>query len=570
MRSQIIKKYIFFIIILLLSQNVFSLDFIPASVEPGRVAQEITATTPQLKKPVTPRVAAPEAASALPEEVLKIKLKINGFILKGNTLYTDQELLALFPYKLGTTVTLKDIEQFVNAITLKYNKAGYLLSRAIIPAQTIKGGIVEITIIEGYIDEVSVEGESNEVIKSKIKRYGDKVVQKKPLNVNDLESALLLANDLPGIQVQSVITPSKTTPAAASLVLVVTHKVIDESSYISYDNRGTRYIGPTRTIGSVFLNTMLGAGASTGIRVADSGQWQEMRYIEFEHKQYVGTNGLMFDLDGQYTRTEPGFLLEGTDTIGRNKYGTLSAQYPLIRQRSLNLSLTGGFTYINSLMNQFDFKVYNDQIRTFQLGFLSDFMDRFNGSNQLSGYFTQGLDILGASQPDNLVSRFGAQPTFAKINLSGGRLQGIFRNLSLLVTANGQYSFSKMYAYEQIGYGGLPFGDAYDPSEIVGDRGVEAKIEFHLDTFFPIKSIPTQYYTYCDGGMMWNIDHIFQEGRATGTSAGFGFRSSLFKFINVSLELAKPLDRDVATVADDPSGGNPKAWRGFFSIIAFA
>lgn len=247
--------------------------------------------------------AAQPPQLAFPKEIAAIKFKLTAIKFEGNTLYSNDELLTLFPNKIGTTVTSGEIQQFVNAITLKYNKAGYVLSQAVLPEQAIKKGGILVKVIGGYIDAVAVEGEVDGHIKSIIKQYGSKVVGKKPLNINELESALLLAGDLPGVDVQSVIVPSKKVPGAADLTLLVVHQYFDNSTYLDYDNRGTQYLGPERVVASAYVNSMLGDGDMTGLKLAESGRWNEMRFVEMEHKQYVGTNGLVFDFDGQYTRT---------------------------------------------------------------------------------------------------------------------------------------------------------------------------------------------------------------------------------------------------------------------------
>ena len=486
---------------LLTFEQAFALDFVPTTVLPSRVSQSLTTKPAMERRTVLPPIVSPPAPNAFPPEVASIRFKLKGIVFEGNTLYSNDELLALFHKPLGSEVTLGDIQQFTNDITFKYNKAGYLLSQAVIPEQKITNGVIRIKIIEGYIERVMVQGDVPERTKQLMQRYGDKIVNKRPLNIKELESTLLLAGDLPGMTVRSVITPSKTVDNAADLTLIVSFDRMDNTSYISYDNRGTRYIGPTRVIASAYFNgTTLGSGSATGVRLGDSGrQWEEMRYVEFEHKQYLGVNGLMLDFDGQYTRTKPGFVLEGTDTIGLNGFYQVSAQYPIIRQRNHNFSVNAALTEINSYLTQFDTKIYNDQIRSAQVGMQFDMADQYRGSNQLSALLTQGIDAFGASQPGNLISRIGAKPSFSKLNMSGGRLQGLFGSFSALLSGAGQYATNKMYAYEQLGYGGLPFGDAYDPSEIVGDRGIEAKLELRADSILPWTFIPTQYFVYYDG-----------------------------------------------------------------------
>lgn len=178
---------------------------------------------------------------------------------------------------------------------------------------------------------------------------------------------------------------------------------------------------------------------------------------------------------------------------------------------------------------------------------------------------------MGASQPDNLISRTGAIPKFTKFNLNVSRIQAINTALSIVFTASGQYSCNPLYVYEQIGYGGLPYGDAYDPSEIIADQGVEAKLEFRLDTFFPIKVIPVQYYANYDGGVLWNRNTVNTPFRQTGTSTGVGIRSTPIPHVSLSLELAKPLDRSPAAIVAIPGfTGNPRAFRGFFSLTVTA
>lgn len=555
------------IIGLSLFEQSYAFTTVPSTVEPGRVDQSLITKPPLQRRAVLPPMVSPATQAPFPAEVAAIRFKLNAIVFEGNTRYSDQELLALLNKPMGSMVTLGDIQQFTNAITFKYNQAGYLLSQAVIPEQQITKGVIRIKIIEGYINHVSVQGNVSERTKKLMLIYGNKIVNQRPLNIKALESTLLLAGDLPGMTVKSVIVPSKTVANAADLTLIASFDRVDNTSYISYDNRGTRYIGPTRVITSAYLNSTLGSGAATGLRLGDSGrQWEQMRYVEVEHKQYLGTNGFMLDFDTQYTRTKPGFILTGTNTIGINGFYQVSAQYPLIRQRNNNLSINAALAEINSYLTQFDTKIYNDQIRTAQLGLQFDLADHYHGSNQLSALLTQGIDAFGASQPGNLISRVGAKPSFSKFNLSGARLQGLYGIFSAMLSASGQYATNKMYAYEQLGYGGLPFGDAYDPSEIVGDRGIEAKLELRADSNLPWTSTPTQYFVYYDGGVLWNFDHINQPGRQTGTSTGFGLRAYALNHVNVSLELAKPLDRPVAATAAIPSGENASAWRGFFSI----
>lgn len=556
-----------FIITLFFQQTIFAATTtnpaIVPSVEPGNVSNQISsayiAPKPQA---AAPTVSKPEKG-ALPLEALTIKLKLNKLIIDGNTIYSDQTLLAMFPKSMGSQVTLGDIQNFTDAITQKYRNAGYVLSKAILPAQHIKQGVVHIQVVEGYVASVNVQGNISDRARALLTRYGQKVVNKKPLQIRDLERYTLLANDIPGMDVKAILSPSKTTAGAADLTLVASQKPID--AFASYDNRGTRYIGPLRTIAGIYANTAWGGGTSTGVKAATAvtKSTNQLQYLEFEHKQLLGTEGFLLDFDGQYTRTQPGFLLDGTDTIGYSKSATLTGQYPLIRERSQSLYAKGGLVYVDTNLNSLGNQIYMDHIRAVELGSIYDLYDRFLGANEISGNVTQGLAAFGASSANDPVSRSDAKPGFTKLNLDISRLQALTQRFSLMLQASGQYAFSPLYSYEQMAYGGLPFGSAYDPAELVGDRGVLGRAELRLDTL-PFNKTNVQYYIFYDGGVLWNIDTTNQFGQQTGTSAGVGTRIQLLKHLNVNLELAKPLNRDVAAL--QAAGENSRAWRGFFTI----
>lgn len=558
--------YVFLVIIYFLYSYTVYADILPGSVEPGRISKQISNIKKPFPKTKTATISSAPQLMTLPSKVAAIKWVIKKIIITGNTVYSSEVLLKLFSHPMNTTITLGDIQQFVNEITLKYNQDGYVFSQAILPPQKIKNGVVHIQVIEGYVDKVSVKGNVSVKTQNVLLRYAQKATQQKPLQIKKLEREMLLINNMPGIIARAILTPSKTTPAAADLVLVVVKKITD--LFASYDNRGTRYIGPTRLILSADVNDMLGDGAMTLVRSAGSGGFTQLRYFEIEHKQLIGTSGFFIDLDGQITRTEPGFLLADTDNIGRSKVLLLTMQYPLIKQREQSLSLNAGFSYINANVTELSTKFYSDQIRTFQAGATWDNSDQYEGSNYLSGVITKATTLFGASKTTNLVSRYLASPTFTKINIDAHRLQALPYNFSLYLAASGQYSFERLYSYEQFGYGGLSFGNAYDPSEILGDSGVDAKAELRFNTIlFPKKNnfVPLQLFIYYDGGVLWNIDHINQQGRLTGTSAGFGLRFSFMNHLNFSLELDKPLDRKVAVLQALP-GENPYAWREFFNV----
>ncbi|HIF33642.1 MAG TPA: ShlB/FhaC/HecB family hemolysin secretion/activation protein, partial [Planctomycetaceae bacterium] len=69
----------------------------------------------------------------------------------GSTVYSGRDLLPLYENFLGSEVSLTDVFQIARRITVKYRGDGYILSRAVVPAQQIQAGVVTIDVVEGFV-----------------------------------------------------------------------------------------------------------------------------------------------------------------------------------------------------------------------------------------------------------------------------------------------------------------------------------------------------------------------------------------------------------------------------------
>ena len=159
-----------------------------------------------------------------PEDA-KIKFKLRGINLSGNKSIPTKELEKLYQDKLNTEVSVADIELIAQNITEYYRDKGYVLSQAVIPEQEIgNDGIVKIQIIEGYVGKVSISGCESANVCCLLKKYGKHIQESKPLTLSALERFAFFADDIPGLQVRTVLTRSEETAGAADLTFVVTGK----------------------------------------------------------------------------------------------------------------------------------------------------------------------------------------------------------------------------------------------------------------------------------------------------------------------------------------------------------
>ncbi len=540
---------------------------LPGSTEPGVINNYMTSQIPQPKIKKGAIVPPPEQKSnPLGPEAEQIKFKLTQIILEGNHVYSEKELSAIYKNKLNREISVAELQEIVQDITNYYRNNGYILSRAVLPPQQVKDGIVHIRIIEGYIDHVTVIGTPKGARKL-VEAYGEKIAQSRPLQMKVMEYYLHLANEIPGVQVKAILEPSKTETGASDLNLAAATQTLNGS--FSYDNYGSRYIGPNQDTVNAALNSIFRSGDTTRATYATTTRPEQLRFYDISYQSPLGTHGLTGTVGKNHSSTIPGMNLAIVDTKGDAATWYANLAYPLLRTRTQNMTLDGGLNYANSNVTTFAGPLYNDHIRSLRFGGNYDFADRWNGSNLLGLHAEKGLNIWGASNNPNSTqtSRFGADGIFTKLVAQAARTQPLYKRLSVFVLMNGQYSFNPLLATEQFAYGGAQLGRGYDPAEIIGDKGFSGTVELRMDFqpgYYLLSAV--EPYIFYDGGVIWNLKNVGGVGtKQSATSTGLGTRFIFTKNFSGNLMIAQPLTKQVTA---EELIGRGRCPRGFFSIVA--
>ena len=191
------------------------------------------------KAPIIKNITGPtgKVPAAGPTFFLK-KIK-----LKGNSVISDERLMSLVDLGEGQDVNLSMLNAMADKITAFYASEGYLLARAFIPKQEIKDNTAEITIFEGRINKVVVQGNkklSKESIEKRMKMVQNQLAVKE----QTLERVLLELNEMMGVEVTTVLKPGE-LPGTSDLVLDVAESKPYTVSFDS-DNFGSRFTGRER------------------------------------------------------------------------------------------------------------------------------------------------------------------------------------------------------------------------------------------------------------------------------------------------------------------------------------
>lgn len=551
----------------LFCQSAMAISVLPGSIDPGRVQENYLPQQsggPPVGQPIKP---PPVPAESLGPEAKKIKFRLNAIILEGNHIYSTKQLSTLYQNQLHKEISIVDLQTIVQSITNYYRNNGYILSRAILPPQEVRSGVVRIRILEGYIDQVRVIGTPRGSERIMLD-YGKEITKSRPLKLSDMEHYLLLANQIPGTTVKSILEPSKKQTAASDLNLSVDQALANFS--IAYDNYGTLYIGPHQVTGIASLNSVVGSGDMIRLTYLGATHNSQLHYYDLAYQTPIGIQGLTLTAGGNQSLTAPGFVLEPLEMRGKANTYYIALQYPLILTRSEYLFLDGGFNYIDSGIDSFDEVIYLDHIRPVRFGGSYSFSDRYNGTNLIAAHIEQGLHIWGASNdPESTTtSHFGADGIFTKETVEASHLQPIYdTRFSIYLYGQGQYSNRPLLATEQFGFGGSLIGRGYDPAELLGDRGIAGTVELRMNTYpEKIKLNLVQFYVFYDVGKVWDIEEspgVPQE--LSAASAGVGARFSFTRFVSGNLMFTQVLTKPIASEELIHRGKNPKT---FFSVVA--
>jgi len=226
---------------------------LPGAVEPGRDRPPLTAPAPPN---FDFRIEAP-SRSSVPRAVDEIQFHLNDIQVMGAVTLSPERFRPLYQPLIGKDVSLSDILDVASAIELEYRRSGYLLVRAFVPPQRVANGVFTINVVEGFIANLFIEG-GDAGTRERIRTYLQPALNSKPLRLAEMEQALLLANDLPGVAAGGLLRPSPDTPGASDLVVTLTQ--IPVTGGIAMDNRGSHLSGIWSVTGDAALNSIFDDG----------------------------------------------------------------------------------------------------------------------------------------------------------------------------------------------------------------------------------------------------------------------------------------------------------------------
>jgi hemolysin activation/secretion protein len=431
----------------------------------------------------------------------------------------------------GRTLYGEEMSALAAAVADTARRAGYPLATAWIPEQTVARGILRVEIDEGRIEDVRAIGSAGPMVR----RLLLPLANGRPVRAEALERALLLAGDLPGVELGKARIEQ--VEGRNLLVLVAGHDRYQARA--GADNWGSETVGPVRAHLAVDINGLLaGDDRVTLGGVTTPFSPKEFGLARIAYTKLVGA-ATEVTVGGYAARSRPGGILSDRDFEGQSLEASVGVSHALLRSRRASLWTEIEFLVRDSEQSLDDVTVRNDRLAIVRAG---GFVNARLGGGRARARLTlaQGLPVFGATRADDPASsRPDGSAVFTKLEAWARYERALAGPLSVQLQAEGQLASRPLLSSEEMGLGGRSFLRGYDFRELSGDQGIAGAVELRWTTQpgGPLEEL--QLYGYADAGSVGNLDG--GTGGGSLFSAGGGVRASLAGQLEAGLELGVPL-----------------------------
>ena len=364
-----------------------------------------------------------------------------------------------------------------------------MLASAYLPRQDLTAGNLQIAVQQARI-EGSAEGEGVQVKADPSLRINPERIRKTVAaavhqgnttpHTEDLERAVLLLNDLPGVSARSFLARG-TTPNSTQIGIEADEGSLFKGS-VWVDNYGNRYTGTERISAMLNINDPSSMGdqanlmltASKGTTTARVGYSLPLGYSGLRANAYLG--GMTYSIGEDQAAQQ---------STGKSDTWGLGLSYPLMRKRETNLNAS--LNYDNKALEEKTLGLVTRDRRAdvTTLGLSGDHYDRMGGgglTNFMLSYSNGQLNLDGVAN-DAATDRATAQTqgNYQKLNYSLARLQKLAGDTSLFAAINGQMATQNLDSSEKFILGGPAGVRAYSGGEASGDRGTILNLELRPD-----------------------------------------------------------------------------------------
>ena len=431
-------------------------------------------------------IPKPEVKKETKTPQAEAKLLVKGFKFQGNQKISSEDLQAIFYKYINQNLTVSELQNIAAEISLIYSDRGFV-AQGQLPKQDVTDGVITIQILEAKFGGSVFDEQQKKALKSVQpeliqKIIGERLIVGEAININDLDRALLIADDLPGVTVQGSLMAGEKD--GETLVLL---QATDEPSFYgdaTVDNHGSRSTGEFKKSANLTMASPFNFGDQLNLSALNT---QGTDYGRIAYSAPVGFDGLRLGVNAsymQYKVVTP--ESQSTQPKGNSQVIGVDTQYPLIRTKSQNLYLQTAYDlkyFKNEAIQNSNHETTSDyRLNVLSIGLSGNQYDGFSGGGLLSGSINFGMgavDLSGSTASNQTGDESGAKTSgaYTRLRWNVSRQQNLIDDLSLSAALSGQTANKNLDSSEKFYLGGVSGIRAYPNSEGAGSEGQMLNLE---------------------------------------------------------------------------------------------
>lgn len=464
---------------------------------------------------------------------------IKSIVLKGNSLLSRSDIEHIVqPYKdrcLGKSA----VNQLMGKLTNVYIDNGYITSRVYIPPQDLKRGILEFIVIEGTLENFSINNNSAE---DRRKLWWAMPPQRGEfLSITEIEQGIDQINRVPSANAKMKLWPGSETGSTHIQVLNETN---DEfRGNIEWNNEGQASTGKQKIRLGLDADNLLGINDSWGFNFIGSKDTNAVTLNNsFPFRSWT------FNLSHSYSEYL-NILPGNTDLFGQSNTSTLATEYLIYRNGKRKIQWINNLTVRRSERHLLGVTLTPQKLVPLRTA-LSLSENLSWGFYSFETGLVHGTKLFGASKDPSNAQKDVPRAQFTKLD---GRFTLVVptNHFSYQTTLAYQLTDDLLYSSEQIHIGDKSTVRGFETTAASGEKGFYWRNDFNLSTasllaaFDLNKSAPWLRYgslfTFVDFGL---VEAKLERRGKRAAGSGLGLRIN-YKDVSASITWSKSIESPV-------------------------
>ncbi|PNS12796.1 peptide transporter [Mixta theicola] len=462
-------------------------------------------------------------------------ITIQHIIIEQATLPGEKQKQRLIAPYSGRCLGMPQINQLIRDVSQWYISRGYITSRAFITEQNLASGQLRITVLEGKLQAIYLDGgDSRQLSMAFPGRVG------KLLNLRDIEQGMEQINRLRTTPVQIEILPGD--KPGYSIVNLTATPEFPLTSTLSFDNSGQKSTGVGQLNASLTANNPLGLADKWIIGGGRSSAFSHARDAQnFQAGVSVPYGYGLFDYSYSWSDYRSTINNNGFNWLshGDSQAHRLTGSWVVFRNGEIKTGLMAGLSQRSShnWLNDTLLRSSSRRLTSLQLG-INHTQKIAGGVATFNPLFSRGMPWFDAEHDGG---KSGSLPKaeFRKWSLSASFQRPITQDLWWLTSAYGQWSPDRLYGSERLTLGGESSVRGFKEQYLSGDNGGYWRNELNYRLFtLPYIGEVSGTLALDGGWLQKDARDPWASGTLWGSAVGLGSRN---RYVSTRFTLGVPL-----------------------------